>query len=260
MKTTQERPVALVTGARRGIGRGICLELAKAGFDLVMNDIARDAAMEESMEEATAHGARVRPFIGDITDNKVRPALAEFAWTHFGNLNCLVNNAGISVKARGDILDVTEASYDRLLDTNLKSMFFLTQAVASRMLTAPAPAFPRTIINISSANSIMASQNRAEYCISKAGISMATKLYALRLAPAGINVYEIRPGVIESDMTRVARADYDRRIAEGLTPIPRIGLPRDVGQAIACLAQGTAFPFSTGDAFHIDGGLHIQQL
>jgi NAD(P)-dependent dehydrogenase (short-subunit alcohol dehydrogenase family) len=259
MNSIGKRPVALVTGGRRGIGKGICLELAAAGFDLAVNDIEHDEAMAGTLAELAGLGAAAIPVIGDISDKTARERLIEQAWTSFGSIDCLVNNAGVSVKVRGDILDVTEASYDRLMDTNLKGMFFLTQAVAARMLAQPESAGRRSIINISSANSTLASPDRAEYCIAKTGVSMVTKLFAIRLAAAGINVYEIRPGVIESDMTQVVRGQYDRRIAEGLTPIPRIGLPRDVGLAICSLATG-AFAFSTGDAFHIDGGLHIHRL
>lgn len=259
MNTPQTRPVAFVTGARRGIGKGICLELAKAGFDIVVNDIEHDQAMDATLAELAEKGVQAVAAIGDISSSAIRERLVNEAWNAFGSIDCLVNNAGISVKVRGDILDVTEASYDRLMDTNLKAMFFLTQAIAARMLAQPDTVIARTIINISSANSTFVSPDRAEYCISKTGISMATKLFAVRLASAGINVYEVRPGVIESDMTQVVRAKYDQRIADGLTPIARIGKPRDIGLAIRALATG-AFPFSTGDAFHIDGGLHMQRL
>ncbi len=257
--TDSRRPAALVTGGRRGIGRGICLALARKGYDIVVNDIVRDADMDHTLAALAREGVRAHAVIADIADSRSRADLAAQAWQAFGGLSCLVNNAGISVKVRGDILDVDEASFDTLMSVNLKAMFFLTQDIARRMLADEAPAGRRTIVNVSSANALFASVERAEYCLSKTGISMATKLYALRLAEAGIRVYEIRPGIIETDMTRVVKARYDQRIADGLTPIRRFGTADEVGLAVAALADG-AFPFSTGDAFHIDGGLHIPRF
>ncbi len=254
--TASPRPAALVTGARRGIGRGTCLALARQGYDLVLNDITHDADMDQTLAALEQEGARTHVVIADIADPRARAGLASQALDTFGSLSCLVNNAGISVKVRGDILDVEESSFDTLIAVNLKAMFFLTQDVVRRMLADGAPRGPRSIINVSSANALFASVERAEYCLSKTGVSMATKLYALRLADTDIRVYEIRPGVIETDMTKVVKARYDQRIADGLTPIRRFGTADEVGLAVATLAEGR-FPFSTGDAFHIDGGLHI---
>lgn len=258
-QTESRRPAALVTGGRRGIGRGICLALARKGYDIVVNDIAHDQAMDDTVAELQQIGVRAEVVVADIADRDARQALAARAWEAFGGLSCLVNNAGISVKVRGDILDVTEESFDTLLSVNLKAMFFLTQDIARRMLADPAPPGRRTIVNVSSANALFASVERAEYCLSKTAVSMATKLYALRLAEHDIHVYEIRPGVIDTDMTRVIKTRYEQRIADGLSPIRRFGTTDEVGLAVAALAEG-AFPFSTGDAFHIDGGLHIPRF
>jgi len=251
--------VALVTGGRRGIGKGICLALAEAGFDLAVNDIEHDAAMDATLAELSDKGVRAIGITGDVSCHDVRERIVREAQDALGSLTCLVNNAGISVRTRGDILNVSEESYDQVMAVNLKANFFLTQLVARHMLADTDPTAGRCIINVSSSNSVLASPERAEYCLSKTGISMSTKMFALRLAGAGINVYEIRPGVIESDMTQVVRSKYDERIANGLTPIARIGRPDDIGKAVIAMATGL-FPFSTGEFFNIDGGLHIQQL
>lgn len=259
MHKTETRGVALVTGGRRGIGKGICLALAEAGWDVAVNDIEHDELMQATLDEISAKGVRAIGVAGDISLREERERIVSKANTTFGAVTCLVNNAGISVKVRGDILNVTEESYDHVMAVNLKANFFLTQLVARQMLDSGQQTQGRCIINISSSNSVLASPERAEYCLSKTGISMATKMFAVRLAAAGVNVYEIRPGVIESDMTQVVRAKYDERIANGLTPIARIGRPDDVGKAVAAIAKGM-FPFSTGEHFNIDGGLHIHQL
>lgn len=253
------RPAALITGGRRGIGRGICLALARKGYDVIVNDIVHDAEMDQTLESLHQLGARAKAIIADVADRDARRALAANAWAAFGGLDCLVNNAGVSVKVRGDLLDVTEESFERLISVDLKAMFFLTQDIARRMLAQDTPRAARCIVNISSANAIFASPERAEYCLAKIGVSMATRLYALRLAEADIRVYEIRPGVIDTAMTRVVHEKYVERINAGLSPIRRFGTPDEVGLAVATLADG-AFPFSTGDAFHIDGGLHIARL
>jgi 3-oxoacyl-[acyl-carrier protein] reductase len=180
------------------------------------------------------------------------------AFEAFGGLDVLVNNAGISVRRRGDMMDVTPESFDELMAVNLRGPFFLTQAIARRWIEEGS-ASPKTIVNISSANATMVSLNRAEYCLAKTGVAMMTKLYAARLAEAGIGVFEIRPGIVRTDMTAVAKDRYDAAIADGITPIKRWGEPHDIGAAAVALASG-AFQFSTGDAIHVDGGLHIQRL
>jgi NAD(P)-dependent dehydrogenase (short-subunit alcohol dehydrogenase family) len=251
--------VALVTGGRRGIGRGIACALAERGFDVAIADLVRDEAAERALEEVAARGRRARFYVCDVADLDAHAALLAGVRDELGPLDCLVNNAGVSVERRGDLLDATPESFDRLLRINLRGPFFLTQRVGRALLDDPRPGRYRSIINVSSANAYAASVNRGEYCLSKAAITMATKLFAVRLAEGGVAVFEVRPGVIRTDMTQVAAADYDRRIAEGLSPIARWGTPEDVGRAAAALAAGE-FPFCTGDAIHVDGGFHIQRL
>jgi NAD(P)-dependent dehydrogenase (short-subunit alcohol dehydrogenase family) len=252
-------PIAFVTGARRGIGRGIAYALADAGFDVVVNDIVDDAATRETLAGIGAKGRRAAFVAGSIADLAAHAALVTSACGAFGTVDCLVNNAGIQVKVRGDLLDVTPESFDEILAVNLRGTFFLTQAVAKRMLAERRSSGdpPRSIVTISSANARLVSPNRAEYCFSKTGLAMMSQLFALRLAAADIACYEVRPGVIRTDMTAPAKDRYDRLIADGLTPIRRWGEPEDVGRTVAALARG-ALPFNTGDAFHVDGGLHIK--
>ena len=252
------RRCVLVTGARRGIGRAIAYAFAEAGYDVIVNDIVDDEAAHETLSGLAARGARAAFLQADIADLDGHGAFVERAFAQFSGLDVLVNNAGISVAKRGDMLDATPASFDRLIAVNLRGPFFLTQAVAKHWLAEPA-ASGRTIITIASANAEAASIDRAEYCLSKTGIGMMTKLYALRLAEAGIGVFEIRPGIIRTDMTAVVRESYEARIAAGLTPIRRWGEPEDIGRAAAALASGD-FHFSTGEVVHVDGGLHITRL
>jgi 3-oxoacyl-[acyl-carrier protein] reductase len=257
---TGQRPAALVTGGRRGIGRAIAWALAASGFDLVVNDVVEDEAATETLAGVAArggHGAFVRGDVGDLAGHE---ALVDDAWNAHGGVECLINNAGVSVAARGDLLDVSPESWDRVLGINLRGPFFLTQRLARRMIGDPRPRARRSIVNLASANSFAASPDRGEYCISKTGVSMATKLFAIRLAAHGITVNEIRPGVIRTEMTAIVKEKYDRRIAEGLTPIARWGEAEDIGRAAAALAAGEAFAFTTGEAIHVDGGLHIPRL
>ena len=252
-------PIAFVTGARRGIGRGIAYALADAGFDVVVNDMLDDAATRETLETIGAKGRRAAFVQGSIAELSAHSKLMEAAFGAFGTVDCLVNNAGIQVKVRGDLLDVTPASFDEVLAVNLRGTFFLTQAVAKRMLAERRATGdpPRSIVTISSANARLVSLNRAEYCFAKTGLAMMSQLFALRLAEADIACYEVRPGIIRTDMTAAAKDRYDKLIAEGLTPIRRWGEPEDVGRTVAALAS-RALPFNTGDAFHVDGGLHIK--
>jgi NAD(P)-dependent dehydrogenase (short-subunit alcohol dehydrogenase family) len=255
---TTERPVTLITGGRRGIGQGIAFALADAGFDLVINDLERDADAEATLAGITARGARARFVPADVADLEAQPGLVDAAFAAFGRLDCLVNNAGVSVQSRGDLLEVAPASYDRCLSVNLRGPFFLTQRIARRMLgQAPgAGGPPRSIVSITSVNAEMPSINRGEYCISKAGASMLTRLFALRLAPHGIGVFEVRPGIIRTPMTAPVAARYQREIAAGITPIARWGEPADVGRAVATIATG-GLAFSAGQVIYVDGGLSL---
>ena len=252
------RPVTLVTGGRRGIGRGIGLALAEAGFDLVINDLKRDADAEATLSGIAEHGARANFVAADVADLDAQAGLVDAAFAAFGRLDCLVNNAGVSVLSRGDLLDVSVESYDRCLSVNLRAPFFLTQGVARRMLEAAprAGAPPRSIVTITSVNAEIPSPSRGEYCISKAGASMLTRLFALRLAPLGIGVFEIRPGIIRTPMTAPAAERYQREIERGITPIARWGEPADVGRAVATAATGR-LPFSVGQVIYVDGGLSL---
>jgi len=242
------KAAALVTGANRGLGRGIALALQARGFDVVANDL-------EAPAEPLPGAAFVR---GDVADTRLHARMVEEAWNAYGRLDCLVNNAGVMTDVRGDLLELSEKSFDRVLGVNLRGTFFLTQRVAKRMLAAPSESF-RSIVTISSVNAFMAGGTRADYSISKAALTMLVKLYAVRLADAGIRCYEIRPGIMRTDMTASVRAQYDQKIAAGFVPIKRWGEPEDVGRCVAMLAAGE-LAFSTGEAVHVDGGLHIQTL
>jgi NAD(P)-dependent dehydrogenase (short-subunit alcohol dehydrogenase family) len=255
------RPVAFVSGGKRGIGKGIAVCLAEQGYDLALNDLEHDSVADETIRQLNAIGAKTAFVAGDIADLAGHGRIVSAAFDAFGTVDCMVNNAGVSVAARGDILDIIPESFDRVMGINLRGTFFLTQAFAKRMLTekrgAADPA--RSIITVSSYNAIGVSVDRAEYNLSKTGLSMMVKLFAVRLAPHGIGIYEVRPGIIRSDMTAVAKEKYDRLIAQGLTPIPRWGEPADVGKAVAMLASG-ALGFSVGEAIHVDGGLSVPRL
>ena len=252
------KPVALVTGAGRGIGRGIALALARAGFDLALLDLARDAEAEATLAGVAAAGSAATFVAADIADLEAQRSAIDAAWTATGGIDCLVNNAGVSVAHRGDMLDVSPESFERVLGINLRGTFFLTQALARRMVAAGARGHPRSIVTISSSNAEIASPERAEYCIAKAGLAMLTRLLAVRLAGEGIMAYDIRPGLIRTDMTRASQQKYDRLLAEGFTPIARWGEPDDVARAVTMLARGD-LPFVTGEAIHVDGGLHIHR-
>lgn len=249
---------ALVTGGGRGIGRGIALALASSGFRVVVNDLEASADLADTVAAIKSSGGEAVALPGDISDIGHHADLVDQAWRAFDGISCLVNNAGISVAQRGDMLGCTPESYDRLMAINLRGPFFLTQAVAKRMIEARTEAF-RSIVTISSINVEKASPDRAEYCISKTGLAMMSQLFAVRLAAEGINVYEVRPGVIRTQMTAVAQAKYDQLFANGLAPIARWGEPEDIGRAVAALASG-AFAYSTGEVVRVDGGLAIGRL
>jgi NAD(P)-dependent dehydrogenase (short-subunit alcohol dehydrogenase family) len=256
--TRGETKRALVTGAGRGIGRAIAVNLARNGFDVVINDVPGSIDLEETGRLVREAGRSAHLVAADISDLSDHNRVVSQAWDAFGGVECLVNNAGVSVAQRGDMLKTTPESFDRLMSINLRGPFFLTQAIATRMCEMPSEVF-RCIITISSSNAEFASTDRAEYCISKTGLSMMSSLYALRLAGEGINSYEVRPGVIRTDMTAVAREKYDKSFADGFAPISRWGDPEDVGRVAASLASG-AFGYSTGEAYRVDGGLAVRKL
>lgn len=248
------KPAVLVTGARRGIGRATCVALAGKGFDVVGADIVEEGAAE-TRAAVEAAGGRFAFLAADVSDVAAHGALIEAAWGAFGGLECLANVAGVQVQLRQDMLETTPDSWDRLLDVNTRGTFFLSQGVAKRMIADGAPKRGhRSMCFVSSVNSVMASLNRAEYCVSKAGVTMIAKLFALRLASHGINTYDIQPGVIRTDMTRGVWDTYGAMLEGGLAPIGRWGQPEDIGGAIAVLASG-AMPYSTGHSFPIDGGM-----
>jgi NAD(P)-dependent dehydrogenase (short-subunit alcohol dehydrogenase family) len=253
------RPVVLVTGARRGIGRATCVALAAAGYDVLGCDVTGEG-FEETARAVRQAGGRFTYRLTDLSDTDAIAPLADWAWGEGGGVEALVNNAGVGALSRGDLLDMTPHSWDRCMDVNARAPLFLSAAVARRMIAPEAPRRgPRGIIVISSANATMASPERTEYSASKAAASMVARCLALRLAEDGIPVHEVRPGVIRTDMTAPVAARYDERIAAGLSPIRRWGEPEDVARAVAGLLTG-AIPFSTGDAFHVDGGLHLHRL
>lgn len=254
-------PTAIVTGASRGIGRAIAEALGSAGFNLVINYNANAAAADESAAAVKAAGGQAITVQADIGSTEDRQKLVDAAVAQFGSIELLVNNAGVAPKVRADLLETPEDSFDDVLGTNLKGPFYLTQLVAKRMIEQGANATqPPAIVNIGSISAYTASVNRGEYCIAKAGIAMMTQLFAARLAEHGINVFEIRPGIIATDMTSGVQAKYDKLILEdGITPIRRWGKPSDIAKAVKAIAQGS-FPFSTGEVINVDGGFHMHRL
>ena len=244
---------ALVTGARRGIGKAIALALADAGFDVAVMDVAPSDELSATAAEVAAKGRVSAAITGDIADIADHARLLDAAEAALGPLTTLVNNAGVSVMVRGDLLDVSPESYDRCLDINTRGTFFLTQAFAKRLLNVQSDAH-RSIVTVSSANAIAPSIARGEYCVSKAGVSMVSKLFAARLGNDGIGVYEIQPGFIETDMTAPSKARYDDLIANGLTVIRRWGKPEEVGRIAATLASGL-LPYTSGQVIQADAGL-----
>ncbi len=255
------KKVALITGAGRGIGLGIAQSLAAERYNIVVGDIHPPDVVAEALESLRALGAEVLYCRADVADTEARARMLAETKAHFGKLNVLVNNAGVAPKVRADILEATEESYDWVMSINLKGPYFLTQAVANWMITQQKEdkAFTGCIVNISSISATVASPSRGEYCISKAGVSMATKLWAARLGEFDIPVYEIRPGVIQTPMTEPVQAKYDKLIAEGLTIQTRWGFPKDIGRAVAMLARGD-LAYSTGQVIMVDGGMTLQRL
>ena len=252
------QPVALVTGGSRGIGRGICVEVARAGYAVAVNYAGNEDAARET-QRLLGSSAETLLCRADVGVAAERERLVDEVLARWGRIDVLVNNAGITSVGRKDILEATEDSWERVLAVNLKGPYFLTQRVAREMIRLQVPAAQPAVVNISSLSAYTVSTNRGDYCISKAGLGMLTQLFALRLAEHGIRVYEIRPGVIDTDMTAGAHERYTKLIAEGLTPIRRWGTPADVGRAVAALVTG-AIPFSTGDVLNLDGGFHLRRF
>jgi NAD(P)-dependent dehydrogenase (short-subunit alcohol dehydrogenase family) len=253
-----KRPLALVTGACRGIGAGIAQELALQGFDLALTDIASDG-VEQLIRTLESFGAKAKLFHSDLAKIDTHESTIEAIVNWGGVVSCAVNNAGIPSPTRGDLLEVNPQAYDKVMDINLRGTFFFTQAVAKHMLSTPSATLSRTIVTVSSVSADMASIERAEYCVSKAGLGMLTKLFALRLAEAGIGVFEVRPGIIRTPMTETVASTYDQRIEKGLVPMRRWGYPVDIAKVVATLALGELV-FSTGSVINVDGALSIPRL
>jgi NAD(P)-dependent dehydrogenase (short-subunit alcohol dehydrogenase family) len=247
---------ALVTGGARGIGAAIATTLAAEGLDVAVLDVL-DAG--ETLEQIRRGGLRGVGITADVTRADDRQRALETVRRELGRLDVLVNNAGVAPKVRMDLLEATEESYDRVMAINLKGPYFLTQAAARWMIEQGRADAWRCIVNISSVSAYAPSTARGEYCLSKAGVSMATALWAARLAQHGIGVYEVRPGIIATDMTGAVKDKYDRLIAEGLTPIRRWGQPADVAAAVAACVRGE-LRFSTGEVINVDGGFHLRLL
>jgi len=255
------RSVALVTGSSRGIGLGIALALANEGCDVVINGIRPQSDVEAVLAELGETGSKAIYCQADISIREDRIRLIETIRQTYGALNILVNNAGVAPLVRADILESSEESFERVMKINLEGPYFLTQLAARWMVEQKLvnPNFDGCIINITSVSAVYASTNRGEYCISKAGMSMATKLWAVRLGEYGIPVYEIRPGVIKTDMTAKVREAYEKRFQEGLALQKRWGMPEDIGKAAAMLVRGD-LPYSTGAVITVDGGLSVERL
>lgn len=263
---TSTKPVAFVTGASRGIGRGIAIELAKQGYDLAGNSRGFDpqnttSGIFEVKQRVEELAGGFLPLQGDVSSLDDQERMLGEILERYGRIDLLVNNAGVAPEKRMDILETTTASYDRVMGINLKGPFFLTQKIAGQMIAQLNDQEGRklAIIFVTSISAYMSSPSRAEYCVSKAGLSMAAAVFADRLSEYGINVYEVRPGIIKTDMTAAVEEKYDKLIAEGLVPQKRWGLPEDVGKAVAALACGD-FQYSTGSIIEVSGGMNLRRL
>lgn len=255
------RRSALITGGTRGIGLGVARALASDGWDLALGGVRPEADVSATLEDLRRSGATVHYCAGDVARQDDRGRILEQVRARFGSVNALVNNAGRAPRVRADLLDATEDSFEELVRTNLQGPYFLTQAIARDQLARRRddPSFAASIVFITSVSAEMASVNRGEYCVSKAGLAMAVRLFAARLADAGIPVFEVRPGIIATDMTSAVRDTYDRRIADGLVPERRWGQPEDVGRVVAALVRGD-LPYATGTVINVDGGLSVPRL
>jgi NAD(P)-dependent dehydrogenase (short-subunit alcohol dehydrogenase family) len=259
--TAHSLRTALVTGGTRGIGLGIARALAREGWNLALCGTRPESAVEAPLRELRETGVTVRYDATDLASRDERIRLAQAMRARYGALNALVNNAGRAPRARADLLDAREDSFEELMRTNLQGPYFLTQAIArEQTLRRQADAsFSASIVFITSISAHAASVNRGDYCVSKAGLSMAARLFAVRLASHGIPVYEVRPGIIDTDMTAPIREAYDQRIADGLVPERRWGTPDDVGRLVAALLRGDA-PYATGSVIDVGGGLSLPRL
>jgi 3-oxoacyl-[acyl-carrier protein] reductase len=258
---TTPRRTALVTGGTRGIGLGIARALADAGWNLALCGVRPESDVADVITELRKTGADVHYAAADLARTEDRARLVDGVRGHYGAVNALVNNAGRAPRVRTDLLDATEDSFEELVRTNLQGPYFLTQAIARDQLARRRddPTFSAAIVFITSVSAELASVTRGDYCVSKAGLSMAARLFATRLADGGIPVFEVRPGIIATDMTAAVRDAYDRRIADGLIPAHRWGLPEDVGRTVAALLNGN-LAYATGSVIHVDGGLSLPRL
>ena len=258
---TGSRRTALITGGTRGIGLGVARALASDGWDLMLNGVRSESEVAATLDDLRPGGGAVHYCRGDLAQADDRARILDQVRARVGAVDALVNNAGRAPRVRADLLDATEDSFEELLRTNLQGPYFLTQSIARDQIARRRddPSFSASIVFITSVSAEMASVNRGEYCVSKAGLAMAVKLFAVRLADAGIRVFEVRPGIIATDMTAGVQDVYDRRIADGLVPERRWGQPDDVGRAVAALVRGD-LPYATGTVVHVDGGLSVPRL
>lgn len=254
------KKTAIVTGGSRGIGYAIAARLGEDGFNVVIMDMNRQEDYQENLDALSEKGVEYLYIQGNICSAEDRQKLVDLTVGRFGGIHVLVNNAGVAPKVRADLLEMTEESFDRVIGINTKGNMFVTQAVVRQMLKQPIEGKKRgTVINISSCSAVVSSTGRGEYCVSKAGVSMLTTLYADRLAKEGILVNEVRPGVIATDMTSTVKEKYDKMFADGVFPIARWGTPEDIANAVSALA-GDSFLYTTGNYIDVDGGFHIQRL
>jgi 3-oxoacyl-[acyl-carrier protein] reductase len=258
---TATHPSALVTGGTRGIGLGVARALARDGWDLMVCGVRPEADVAPVLDSLRKIGGQVHYVTADLASARERHRLVDQVHVRLGAVNALVNNAGRAPRIRADLLEAAEESFEDLVRTNLQGPYFLTQAIARDQLARRAqdPAFHASIVFITSVSAEMASTNRGDYCVSKAGLAMAVKLFAARLAEQGIPVYEVRPGIVATDMTAGVKDTYDRRIADGLVPERRWGQPDDVGRVVAALVRGD-LPYATGSVINVDGGLSVPRL
>lgn len=255
------KKIALITGGTRGIGLGIAKKLAQEGMDLALNGVRPEVEVKQVVEELRQFGIRVAYFQGNISEKSDRQRIFDGVKAEFGSLNFLINNAGVAPRVRADVLEVAEEDFDHLMDINLRGTFFLTQHIANWMveMKKKSPAHDFSIVTITSVSARLASTNRAAYCMAKSGLSMMNQVFAVKLAEFGIPVFEIQPGVIETDMTEKVKEIYQERIQKGLTLEPRMGKPEDIGKLVATLLRGD-LSYATGQIIAVDGGMMVGRL